>query len=382
MPDIYISNGGDDKKNNGKKPQNGSAPNAKNASDSSNRKYDDTVYTGNREFEDVYSNSAGGRVQSGKKVPPKKQKKKKHIFARLLAALLALVVLAGASGFIAASSLLNDVSYAKGGQHENKYINSKQLMSSVNVKNILLMGVDSRKEEADTRTDTMMLVSVNTLTREIVLTSFMRDLYVDIPGHKSGRLNSANVYGGPELLMDTIECNYNIDVDNYVLITFDVFKKLIDSVGGVPVDISEAEAKYMHGSYVDQPQIKVGENQLLNGTEALWYCRIRKLDSDFYRTERQREVVSELVKKLTKTSPLKLYSAAKEIMPLIKTDLTKNEIMSLSSTVLALYTGYELTQCRIPADDTWRFASRGGASVIVADEEKNTDVLKKGIYGE
>ncbi|NLA73021.1 MAG: LCP family protein [Clostridiales bacterium] len=347
------------------------------------RKFDDYVFVEDFEFEDVYSDSQKAPKPagtSGKRHKEKKKKKKRHILLKLTAVLLVLVLTAGGAGLYSVNKLLNNIEYQTEDKHVNKYIDSGKLLSDKDIKNILLMGVDSRNERTDSRSDTMMIVSVNAKKKEIILTSFMRDLYVETPKNGHNRLNSANVFGGPGLLMDTIEYNFKIDIDNYMLVTFDAFRKLVDGIGGIYVDISEAEAKYMHGSFVNLPHIKAGESVHLNGKEALWYSRIRKLDSDFHRTNRQREVVKSIIAQTMKTSPIKLYSVAADMMSLIKTDLTKEEILSFSSLIPAFYSGYEIKSLTVPADNTWYYANRYGMSVIVADEKKNADFLEENIY--
>lgn len=375
MSDIYSSSNNENNNNNKK--------HSKNTNDKSRRKFDDFVFIEDFEFEDVYSDS---EKQPRKVVPPapkpKRKKKKRHILLKLTAALLALILIVGAAGLYSIKTLLSNIEYETDEKHVNKYIESSKLLSDKDIKNILLMGVDSRNERTDSRSDTMMIVSVNIKKKEVTLTSFMRDLYVEIPRNGHNRLNSANVFGGPALLMDTIEYNFKIDIDNYMLVTFDVFRKLIDGIGGVYVDISEAEAKYMHGSFVNLPHIKAGKNVHLNGKEALWYSRIRKLDSDFHRTNRQKEVVKSIIAQTMKTSPVKLYSIAADMMSLIKTDLTKDEILAFAPLIPAFYSGYEVKSLTIPADDTWSYANRYGMSVIVADEKKNTEFLKENIYKE
>ncbi|HOD02464.1 MAG TPA: LCP family protein [Clostridiales bacterium] len=365
-------------KNNGKKQTGHQTGN--------NRKYDDYVFIDDREYEDIYSNSSHG--ENGQKEKPKtkqtkappRRKKKRHIFLKAVAIILLAVIAAGGAGVYSIISLLDEITYEKGNKHENTFIESSSLLSSDNVKNILLIGVDSRQENINTRSDTMMLISLNSAKKELVLTSFMRDLYVKIPDNGHNRLNSANVFGGPQLLMDTIEVNYNIDIDNYMLVTFDVFRKLIDGIGGVYADITKEEADYMHGSYVNLPHIKAGDNIRLNGKEALWYCRIRKLDSDFHRTERQKEIVKSIISQVLKTSPVKLYGLAEEMASLIKTDLTKDEILLLARFIPTLYMGFDIKSITVPADDTWYYASRYGMSVIVADENKNAKYLETEIY--
>lgn len=367
----------DNNKNNGKK-QTGQTGNS--------RKYDDFVFIEEQKYEDIYSNSSHAKnVQKGK--PQAKQtktahrrKKKRHIFLKAVAVILLAVIAAGGTGLYSVISLIDEITYEKGEKHENKFIEASSLLSSDKVKNILVIGVDSRKEDVNTRSDTMMLVSLNSAKKEIILTSFMRDLYVTIPKNGHNRLNSANVFGGPQLLMDTIEVNYKIDIDNYMLVTFDVFRKLVDGIGGVYADITQEEADYMHGSYVNLPHIKSGKDIHLNGKEALWYCRIRKIDSDFHRTERQKEIVKSIISQVLKTSPVKLYGLAQEMASLIKTDLNKDEILLFARFIPNFYMGFDIKSITVPADDTWYYASRYGMSVIVADEDKNADYLKSEIY--
>ena len=120
-----------------------------------------------------------------------------------------------------------------------------------------------------------MLISLNSAKKELVLTSFMRDLYVKIPDNGHNRLNSANVFGGPQLLMDTIEVNYNIDIDNYMLVTFDVFRKLIDGIGGVYADITKRKPIICMAPMLTF----LYKAEIISAltAEALWYCRIESL---------------------------------------------------------------------------------------------------------
>ena len=371
MPDVYFNKNDKNNKNNKSEQQN-----------AKQRRVDDTVYYSDEDFEDLYSDEQKPAVKP-KAAPKKKKKKKKSPVLRILAGLLAVIILITAVGGVAGVSLLSKLSKGAEDKRVNEFTDASALISSATVKNILLLGVDSRSGDTYSRSDSMMLLSVNTVTQKITLTSFMRDMYVEIPGEYSTKINAACTYGGPELVADTIEYNFKIRIDNYILVNFEVFKLLVDAIGGIEVDVTEAEAEYMHGSFVNLPDIQAGENIKMNGNEALWYARIRKLDSDFNRTERQRKVIQAIVKKAVKTSPLKLYSAASDVLPEIVTDLHSSDILSLITMLPAcILSGSDIIQQRIPADDTWSYGNRGGASVIVVDFEENINLLRTSLYGE
>ena len=174
------------------------------------------------------------------------------------------------------------------------------------VLNILLIGTDVRGGTYDERgnTDSMILISVNTRDKNIKLTSFMRDMYVFIPNRQWARLNVAYAYGGPQLLFDTLKQNFNVDVDLYVRVNFMYFRKIVNHVGGVDIELTEAEAKYMNDTSEKYKTKHVEPGmQHLDGAQALSYARCRKIDSDFNRTKRQRTVILALVKKIKHSSP-------------------------------------------------------------------------------
>ena len=383
MPDIYFSNGNGSKKNGSDKndkewdSRGNSRASASQKSTPQRRKYDETVFTDDDGYEDVYSGNAK-KVSSPKKT--KKKKRKKRRFIRVIAVLLVLVLVTAGTGAALALSLLNKLTFEDKEEHTNEFVDSSALMSSSAVTNILLIGVDSRSGDTYSRSDTMMLVSLNKHTDKIILTSFMRDMYVDIPGEYSTKINASCAYGGPELVADTIEYNFNIDIDNYILVSFDVFETIVDELGGIEVDVTEAEADYMHGSFVDLPDMQYGEDIHMNGYEALWYSRIRKLDSDFNRTERQRKVIKAILDKALHSSPKALYSAACETLPQVVTDLTKSDIISLGMSLPGYLLGVDVQEQRIPADDTWSYGTRDGSSVIVVDFDANISLLESTIY--
>ncbi len=315
--------------------------------------------------------------------PPQRREpvrpKKRHPFRRFLAILMIPVLLFAASvGMV--YRLFSSVDYNETGHKDNVFLDSSQLAQSRAVKNILLLGVDRRNADESSRSDTMLLLSVDTAHKKIKLTSFMRDSYVYIPEKKkSNRLNAACAYGGAQMVMDTIEYNFNVKIDHYMLVDFSMFEGIINGLGGVQVDITEKEAQYMR-DVVHLKNIQAGKDVLLNGKEALWYCRIRKLDSDFMRTQRQRKVMTAIIQKAKKTDPFSLYAMGEDVAAQIETDMTPADLTALAVSGVLRYLRYDVAQCSIPTEGTWQNKRIGGNAVLSLDLEANCKYLKKFIY--
>jgi LCP family protein required for cell wall assembly len=224
------------------------------------------------------------------------------------------------------------------------------------IENILIIGSDTRDSNSHGRSDAMMLLTINRKTKSFHLTSLMRAIYVSIPddpdpAYKKNyssnyMLNAAHTWGGPRLLMKTVQRNFRVDVSRYIATDFSGFTKAIDKVGGVTIDLTSAEAKYLNslgaGSFQSGPQ-------LLNGNAALHYSRIRKLDSDFIRMERQRKVIMALFTKMKGSNPAQLTQTAEALMPEITTNLTDGEMMNLILGV-GTYSNYSFDQLMLPLE--------------------------------
>lgn len=308
--------------------------------------------------------------------PPKPPVSKKKI--ALLAVLAAVTVfLAGLIGY--GISALNGLNYDKS-IVPNAYVDKKDLASSNDVVNILFLGSDARSDVEGQRSDTMMLFSIDKQNKKLKLTSFLRDSYVYIPSKKyNTKLNAAFSYGGTQLVMDTLEYNFGVDIDNYIMVDFKAFRQLVDLLGGITVEgVTEAEAKYMREE-VNLKKVKKGKNKM-NGKTALWYCRIRYVDNDFRRTERQRKVIGAIVDKALKTNPFKLMSIIKQVLPNISTDISRGELMGLAAGAALRYIHYDIEQQQIPAEDTWYDARISGQLVLKMDMDKNREILKSFLY--
>lgn len=307
---------------------------------------------------------------SGKKTDIKKIIKSVPII------ILVLIVIAAGSLL----SVMNKINYKE--KTENTYV-SENLMHDSSVKNILLLGVDARSNDnAETsRSDTMMLISLDSKHHCIKMVSFLRDTWVYIPslGYEQ-RLNAACSSGGYEGVVGAIEYNFGIDIDGYVVADFEMFKTLVDSLGGVEVEVTAEEADEVTGHPMRYGNVTLNEGQYkLTGEQALAYCRIRKIDTDFNRTQRQRTVMSAILSKAKKSGPLKLYKMASNSAPYIETNLSKSEIMGTVFKAMGCITG-DFHQNKVPFEGTWNYATIQGNSVISINTDENKQMLIDYIY--
>lgn len=268
-------------------------------------------------------------------------------------------------------------------------LNKDGLMQSDDVMNILLLGTDARSKNERGRSDSMILVSINKATKEIVMTSFLRDIYLAIPDIESTRLNHAYAYGGADLVIDTLEQNFKIKIDKYAQVDFSSFITVVDAVGGVEINVTDEELPYITKYLVEinrlegDPQgdgtLKSSGKQLLNGKQALAYSRIRYIGTDFGRSERQRTVLEKLIQKAADLSLGDLDELVDELFPNITTNLTESELFSMIIKSPA-YFSYDLKQCRVPMDDTYEYMTVRSMSVLGIDFDKNKKYLYKNIY--
>lgn len=268
-------------------------------------------------------------------------------------------------------------------KQENTYVSSGSLQSSAMVKNILLLGVDARagEEGNQTRSDTMMLISLDMKHHCIKMISFLRDTWVYVPslGYEQ-RLNAACSSGGYSGVVDAIEYNFGIDIDGYAVVDFEMFKVLVDSLGGVEVDVTEAEANEVTNNPYRYDYVTLDSGKYkLSGEQALAYCRIRKIDTDFVRTERQRTVMNAILTSAKHSNPFRLYNMAFKSAPYIETDMGKGELIKLVMQAATCITG-DFHQTKVPFDGTWSYATIKGNSVISIHTQENKDMLIDYIY--
>lgn len=263
-------------------------------------------------------------------------------------------------------------------------IGNDRKMTSKNVINVLLIGADSRNGTNSGNTDVMMLISVNKKTKELKLVSFFRDSYLYIEGKKSSyctKLNAAYSMGGPETLIRTIENNYKIEIDNYVMVNFESFKSIIDAMGGVTVDVQQYEADYNYKKF--KIALPVGDNVTLNGEQALCFVRIRGCDSDgdVSRTRRQRQVIDSILSKVKKASIGDLNKYIDILLPYVDTGYKKTEIISMGIKALTGgWANFERKQLQMPPEDC-RTSGSANMWIWVVDYEKAAHDLQMELYG-
>lgn len=244
--------------------------------------------------------------------------------------------------------------------------------------NFLLIGKD-RESSGYSRTDTMILCTINKSTKTITLTSFMRDLYLKLPNGYSNRINASYVFGGVDLLKKTVEENFGITVHGTFEVDFEGFKDVIDLVGGVEITLSRSEAEYMNRYIENATRTFVAGTYVLVGNEALVYARMRQVGAgDFTRTERQRTILETIYKKCYQMSPTELYKLMEKVLPLVTTNLTNGQIMSYAAQLLPVLSELNFdASSRIPADGTYKMVMINKMSVLLADMDENRKVLEE-----
>lgn len=239
--------------------------------------------------------------------------------------------------------------------------------------NILLLGGDDRGLRANEvpRSDTMMLVTIDPVTKRTHLLSILRDTHVDIPGYRSNRINTALALGGPELAMETVSQLLDLPVQYYIYVDFQGFIGLIDAIGGVEFYV---EKDMYYTSRADGPEYDINLKkglQMLDGNKALQYVRFRyDARGDYARTERQRELIKAVAQKMQSTTSLiRLPKILESIQPYIETNLTLTDMLKLGSLAFDIR-NEKIESLQVPPQEMIREANIGGASVLTVDAEK------------
>lgn len=219
--------------------------------------------------------------------------------------------------------------------------------------NIMLVGQDARPGEDAQRSDSMILMTFNRKTGQIYLTSFLRDQYVQIPGFGNTKLCHAYSYGGMTLLNQTIQNHYGIEVDGNVTFSFEGFKEIIDMLGGVEINLTWDEASALNNLESEKKWgLKPGV-QRLTGEQALRYARLRHIDSDFQRTERQRKVIMSVIEAYKNCSLSEMMKILEKTMPLITTNIPKNQIYTYAFQLFPMVSGAQMKTQQLPAAGTF-----------------------------
>ncbi len=259
------------------------------------------------------------------------------------------------------------------------------------VYNILLLGEEAiGSGTARGRTDVIVIATMNTNTKELMLTSLMRDTYVQIPGYQDNKLNSAYEKGGLDLLYETISLNFDLHLDGCVMVNFEKFENIIDKIGGLEIELTAGEAKYLNNTnYISNPAYRkvVPGKQLLNGNQVLGYTRIRKRatitgnNNDYGRTDRHRIVLNAIFDKYKTKSKVELATMMFELLPMITTDIDSKNFEILLNSFIEMGT-MDMQQLRIPADGAFDTAKVRGMDCIIPDLQKNITILHEYIFND
>lgn len=266
-------------------------------------------------------------------------------------------------------------------------VEEKLSQYSDSIINIALFGVDAVDGEAG-RSDSIMIATIDTVHKKLKLTSIMRDSYVAIDGHGNDKINHAYAFGGPQLAIKTLNENFDLNIEDFASVNFETLPKIIDKIGGIELDIDADELEYINGyiahlnniNGTSEPAIESTGLQHVSGTQALAFCRIRYTSGgDYKRTERHREVLTKIFEKI-ETLPATSYpSLLLEVLPMVNTSLTYNEILDLGTEVLKLGdSSMELE--RFPLDEYCEGKMIDGIYYLSFDKETTVEQLHNYIF--
>ena len=261
--------------------------------------------------------------------------------------------------------------------------------------NVMLIGQQSRKGESAKLSDTMILCTINRETNTLTMTSFLRDTYIQLPNYK-GRVcgmqrmnvcynlgwNWGGDLGGMEMLDLLIQQNFNVEVDYNIEIDFTVMTEIVNALGGVTMTVTEDEANFINNfkQYKGAP-VESG-TVVLDGDQALMYARIRKCnasDNDMNRTLRQRNLITQIIKQCTEMSFKELNELIREVVPMVLTDMSEDEILELAKIGIGMLKDLKIESNQCPAEGTYsgKIVQIYGqdAGVIIPNLEKNTTIL-------
>ena len=261
------------------------------------------------------------------------------------------------------------------------------------IENILLIGLDGTNDKFPKRSDTMIILTIDKLNKSLKLTSLARDTLVKIPGRGEEKLTHAYAYGQEELLMQTINENFDLDIKDYAVVNFKSFIDIVDIIGGVDINVNEKEIHHLnevikecygvnHEDTKNIEYITSSGNHNLNGYQALAYARIRKLDTIYKRDERQRLILTNIENKLSDVSISKYQQIAKSILRHIKVNIAFNKIIDLAFIAHEL-ASYDISQLEFPISEYREEGRIGekGTYVVKWDKNKNIELLHQFIYG-
>lgn len=253
------------------------------------------------------------------------------------------------------------------------------------VYHLLLVGVDIDGQGVTGRSDSMILAVLNARQKSIKLVSFLRDLYITIPGRGHNRLNAAFAFGGPELLIKTLNTQFQVPVDGYLAVDFSLMARLVDAIGGVDVFVREEELSplngilayfnYLHGVPEEEGLLQQHGEVHLTGHQAMAFSRIRKMDSDFSRVARQQKVLMAIYARIRQLEPRLLMDIITLFSQEVKTDVSLSDAIELVGLVFSLQ-DLELSTLTIPVAGASKQVVKNKAAFLVPNMKRNLRAIK------
>ena len=331
--------------------------------------------------------SASGRSRGGSKKRASKKKKRMMIFGIEIAVILILVL-----GFWVVSKL-DKIQKPKVEQDQievNESLQESTMETMKGYTTVALFGLDTREAGqlgSGNRSDTIIIASINNDTKEVKLVSVYRDTYLNLTNGKYNKCNSAYSSGGPAQAISMLNTNLDLDIEYYVSVDFAALTKTIDLLGGIDIDVDDAEIEHLNNYIVEtskvtgiqtQPLTSTGL-QTLDGVQATSYCRIRyTAGDDFKRTERQREVIMQLVSKAKKMDISKVNDIIDAVFPLIATNYTNDELVAMAPQLLT----YDIVDTTgFPFDKANATVKGKGSCVVPVNLEENVKQLHEYLFG-
>ncbi|MCM1990360.1 LCP family protein [Oceanirhabdus seepicola] len=262
------------------------------------------------------------------------------------------------------------------------------------ITNILLVGTDEREDEKRTRSDTMMILTIDNINSKVKITSILRDTYAKIPGYQMQKLNHSYRYGGIDLLRQSLQKTFEMNIDYYAIVNFYGFKDIVDEIGGLELTVSEEEKNELNRCIIglenqkenffdEEPTLlEMTGTQHMNGQQVLAYSRMRKIGrGSFDRVERQREVVTKLLLELKETSIIKYPFVADKIFESVKTNIPFNTALDMAYTILKNNVN-SINQLQVPPDKLCRGVNeyKDNGFVFIMDEENVKKVIHDFVF--
>lgn len=305
----------------------------------------------------------------------------------LLVVCILIIVFFGGS-FMYIRSILNKttkVDINKDNLSINKEVTQK-LDKDNKIKNIALFGVDS-PEGKNGRSDSIMILTIDDKNNELKLSSIMRDSYVNIKGHGQDKITHAYAFGGPELAVNTLNQNFDLDIEHFITVDFTSLPKIIDEIGGIDVNITEGDLKYINNYISDINNINGSKSanittpgvNHLNGNQALAYSRIRYDGGDQMRTQRHRNVIEAIFNKVKRMPVTSYPSLLNELLPLAQTNLNSSEFMAIGTNIATMGVS-NMNQYRLPCDAHSKGTNMNGIYYMIFDKKAETNELHNFIY--